>query len=58
MAVAPTVVQWFESPLIEVKYRGVAVKPQLEVSTSIRMYEPYALHEVAAWTPVHRPGGT
>jgi len=37
MLVAPVVVQWLESPLIDVKYFGVSVNPQDEVSISVMM---------------------
>lgn len=35
MLVAPVVDQWFEFPLMVVKYFGVVVKPQEEVSISV-----------------------
>lgn len=37
MLVAPVVDQWFEFPLMVVKYFGVVVKPQEEVSISVMM---------------------
>lgn len=37
MLVAPVVAQWFEFPLMVVKYFGVVVKPQEEVSISVMM---------------------
>lgn len=37
MLVAPVVDQWFEFPLMVVKYFGVLVKPQEEVSISVMM---------------------
>jgi len=37
MLVAPVVDQWFESPLMVVKYFGKVVKPQWEVSISVMM---------------------
>jgi len=35
--VAPVVAQWLEFPLIDVKYFGVSVNPQDEVSISVIM---------------------
>jgi len=35
--VAPVVLQWLESPLIDVKYFGVSVNPQDRVSISVIM---------------------
>jgi len=37
MLVAPVVAQWFEFPLMVVKYFGTVVKPQWEVSISVMM---------------------